>query len=189
MNKLGAMLSRWASRSAPLVFALGCGGNVPPPAAAPGVIVASITVTSRSFSSNGHIPVDYTCDGKDISPQVTWSSPPEGTRALVVQLDDPDAPSGTFTHWLVYNLAPDATSMAEALDPSSIGARVGLNDFQNVRYGGPCPPHGQAHRYRFHIYALNAQLNVPEGATRADVDTAMSGHVLGEGALYAFFSH
>jgi Raf kinase inhibitor-like YbhB/YbcL family protein len=166
-----------------------CRPTVPPPGAPPGVEVASITVTSKSFPSNGPIPIDYTCDGKEISPQITWSSPPEGTKSLALVVDDPDAASGTFTHWLVYNLPPETTSLAEGVDPATIGAKIGMNDFEQVRYGGPCPPKMQIHRYRFHLYALNAELALPDGANRAKVDTTMNGHVLGEGTLYGQFSH
>ena len=171
------------------LLAIGCGGTVPPPGAPSGVTVASITVTSRAFGTNGHISVDETCDGKDVSPQVTWSSPPEGTRSIVFQVDDPDAQPGLFTHWLVYNIPPETSQLPEGIDPGTLTARVGVNDFQNAQYNGPCPPHGQSHRYRFHVFALDAVLNVPEGANRTVLDTAMNGHVLGEGALFAFFSH
>jgi Raf kinase inhibitor-like YbhB/YbcL family protein len=153
------------------------------------VTVASITVTSKSFPPNGHIPVDYTCDGKDISPQLTWSSPPPATKSLVVVVDDPDAPSGVFTHWVTFNLPADSLQLAEALDPATLGARVGLNDFGNTRYAGPCPPKGQMHRYRYEVIALDAPLNAPEGATRAQIDGAMNGHVVGDGVLYGVFSH
>jgi Raf kinase inhibitor-like YbhB/YbcL family protein len=172
-----------------VVVLAACKPTVPPPGAPPGVEVSSITVTSKSFPSNGPIPIDYTCDGKDISPQITWSSPPEGTKSLSLVVDDPDASSGTFTHWLVYNLPAETTSLAEGVDPSTQGAKIGLNDFDQVRYGGPCPPKMQIHRYRFHLYALNASLDLPDGANRARVDTAMNGHVLGEGTLYGQFSH
>ncbi len=168
---------------------LGCRPTIAPPAAPPGVTVASITVTSKSFSPNGPIPIDYTCDGKDAAPQLTWSSPPENTKALAIVMDDPDAPSGTFTHWIVYNLPPDATSIGEGVDPATAGAKVGMNDFEAVRYGGPCPPKQQIHRYRFHLYALDAPVELRDGANRGQIDVAMNGHVLGDGTLYGTFSH
>ena len=170
-------------------LALGCGGTVPPPGAPAGMTISSITVTSRAFGPNGHVSVDETCDGKDVSPQMTWSSPPEGTKSIVLQVDDPDAQPSLFTHWVVFNVPPETSQLPEGADPGSIGARVGINDFQNAHYNGPCPPHGQAHRYRFHVLALDCLLDLPEGANRAALDTAMNGHVLGEGALHAFFSH
>jgi Raf kinase inhibitor-like YbhB/YbcL family protein len=166
-----------------------CKSSVPAPGAAPGVAVGSITVTSKSFPSNGAIPVDYTCDGKDVAPQITWSAPPETTKSLVLEMEDPDAPSGSSTHWIIYDIRPDATSLPEGGDPSVVGAKVGVNDFESVRYGGPCPPKMQLHRYRFHLYALDSPLNLADGADRAKVDTAMNGHVVGEGSLYGTFSH
>jgi Raf kinase inhibitor-like YbhB/YbcL family protein len=159
------------------------------PSAAPGVTVASLTVTSNAFASNGQIPVDYSCDGADKSPGITWSSPPDGTKSLVVILDDPDAPSGTFTHWIVFNLSPDTRTLAEAVDPSTIGARLGANDFHSVTYNGPCPPKRELHRYYVRVYALDAQLSAREGSTRDEVGAAMNQHVLGEGALVGTFSH
>ncbi len=168
---------------------LACGPTIVPPATAAGVTLASMTVTSRAFSPNGHISVDETCDGKDVSPQVTWSSPPEGTKSIVLQVDDPDAQPALFTHWVLFNISPETSSIAEGLEPGAIRARVGLNDFQHPHYNGPCPPHGQSHRYRFHVFALDSELDVPDGANRTAIDAAMNGHVLGEGALYAFFSH
>lgn len=150
--------------------------------------VSSITVTSKSLPPDLQVPVDFTCDGKDVPPQLTWSAPPEGTKALVVLVDDPDASSGSFTHYLAFNLPPETTSLAEGADATTIGAKIGLNDFKSVRYNGPCPPHGALHRYRFWVYAADYVLPLAEGASRADVDAALNGHLLGAGALKANFS-
>jgi Raf kinase inhibitor-like YbhB/YbcL family protein len=169
--------------------ATACGTGTIKPLPPPGVTVASITVTSKSFAPNGAIPIDYTCDGKNASPQLTWSSPPEGTRALTLMLEDPDASGGTFTHWIVYGLPPETRSIGEAVDPVTLGAKVGANDFPDVRYSGPCPPRAELHRYYFRIIAVDAPLKLNEGARRAVVDAAMNGHVLGEGALMGNFSH
>ena len=163
--------------------------TAPGPSAPPGVQAASITVTSKSFATGAEIPVDYTCDGKDGSPQLTWSAPPDKTKAITIVVDDPDAPSGTFTHWIVIDLPPETLSLAEGIDPSTLGAKVGANDFHNVRYNGPCPPHGEQHRYQFTVYATDVVLPLSESATRADVDQALSSHVLGAGTLTALFSH
>jgi Raf kinase inhibitor-like YbhB/YbcL family protein len=149
----------------------------------------SVTVTSRAIAANSPIPVDYTCDGKDINPPLTWSAPPEATKSIAILVDDPDASSGLFTHWILFNVPATATSLAEAVDPAALGARVGVNGFGNARYNGPCPPKGELHRYRFLFYALDAVLDAPEGASRATLDTQMNGHVVGEGALYGVFSH
>ena len=161
----------------------------PQPSAPLGGSTASITVTSKSVPSDLQIPVDFGCDGKDVSPQLTWSAPPEGTKALVILVEDPDASSGSFTHWLVINLPPDTLTLAEGADPAALGAKIGLNDFKNVRYNGPCPPHGDMHKYQYRVYASDRLLPLGEGATRADVDAAMSGHLVGAGSFGAYFSH
>ena len=163
------------------------------PSAPNGVAMGSITVTSKSFPSGGQIPIDYTCDGKNISPQLTWSAPPAGTKSLVVMLDDPDAPGGTLTQWIVFDLPADMLTLAEAVEPSelgTLGAKIGQNDAHNVSYSGPCPPRGDGmHRVQFHVYALDAVLPFEEGISRAQLDGALSGHVLGHGALSARFAH
>ncbi len=161
----------------------------PAPSAPPGKSASSITVTSKSFSSGGQIPVDLSCDGKNVSPQLTWSAPPEGTKALVIVVDDPDASAGTFTHWVVIDLPASELVLAEGADPTTLGAKVAQNDFHNVRYDGPCPPRGDLHRYQFSVYATDAALPLSESATRADVDEALSGHVLGMGTLIGTFAH
>jgi Raf kinase inhibitor-like YbhB/YbcL family protein len=160
----------------------GCGAAVYEVLPAPGVTVSSITVTSRAFGMGGTIPIDYTCDGKDTSPPITWSAPPEGTKSLVVYVDDPEA-GNHFTHWIVFNLPPETTSIPEGGDVDKLGGRLGSNDFPDVRYGGPCPPHREMHRYVFHVVALDATLNLPEGVRRVALDRAMSGHVIGDGSL------
>jgi Raf kinase inhibitor-like YbhB/YbcL family protein len=160
----------------------GCGAavfEVLPPS---GVTVASITVTSKSFAMGGTIPIDYTCDGKDVSPQITWSAPPEGTKSLVLLLDDPDA-GNKFTHWIAFNISPDRSSLPEGGDVGTLGAKLGANDRPDVRYGGPCPPHGEMHRYVFHVFALDTTLAIPEGTRRVALDRAMNGHLIGEGTL------
>ena len=161
----------------------------PQPSAPSGSSTSSITVTSKSVPSDLQIPVDYTCDGKDLSPQLTWSAPPQGTKALVLVVDDPDASSGNFTHWLVINLPPETLALPEGADPTTLGAKIGVNDFKNIRYSGPCPPHGDMHRYQYRVYASDEVLPLAEGATRAQVDAALSGHLLGAGSFAAFFSH
>ena len=162
--------------------------STPGPSAPVGGSASSLTVTSKSFPSDHQIPVEYTCDGKNVSPQLTWSSPPEGTKALVVILDDLDA-TGGFTHWVALNLPADALSLAEGADIAALGGRVGLNDQHNVQYDGPCPPRGAFPRYRFRVFASDRVLPLDEGATRAAVEGALAGHVLGVGSLVANFSH
>lgn len=159
------------------------------PSAPPGVTTASITVTSTSFPSGGTIPVDFTCDGKDQEPALAWSAVPEATKSLAIVIDDPDAPSGTFTHLIAFNGKADAHAVAEGADPSTIGATLGQNDFGSPGYRGPCPPKGQLHHYRFSVYALDATLSLFPPTSRAQLDAALSGHVLGQGTLTGTFAH
>ena len=162
------------------------------PRYAPGVGHAgSITVTARSFSDGTRIPVDHTCDGNDVPPELVLSSPPENTKSLVILVEDPDASSGVFTHMIAFNLSPELRKLPSAPDLTAGGeaARFGLNDFGGVRYQGPCPPKGEAHRYRFRVIALDTMLKLPEGATRFQVDQAMDAHILGEGSLMGHFGH
>ncbi len=164
----------------------GGGGDVLSP---PGTTMETLAVTSRSFSSDGEIPVDYTCDGADRSPQITWSAPPAGTKTFAVVVEDPDAASGTFTHWIVYNIGADARTLPEAVDPSTLGGASGLNDFKRPGYGGPCPPQLEIHHFAFRVFALNAVLEAGPEPNRDAIDAAMSGHVLAAGALVGSFSH
>ena len=168
--------------------ACGGGASVAPPAPVPGTTAASLTVTSRSFANRSTIPVDYSCDGADKSPQLTWSAPPEGTKSFAIVVEDPDMSSGAFVHWVVFNLPLETTSIAEGIDPASLGARVGINDFKNVRYAGPCPPPHELHRYVFHVFAVDGMLGLNEGADRAAVYAALNRHVLAEGFAVASFS-
>jgi Raf kinase inhibitor-like YbhB/YbcL family protein len=163
------------------------GGGVPSPP--PGVAVASITVTSSTLPGSAPVPIDFTCDGKDQMPALTWSAPPENTRSLAVVVDDLDAPGGIFTHYIAFNISPELRQIKEGSDPAELGARVGTNDFNNARYNGPCPPKGDDHRYRFTVMALNAVLTLPDGVTRATLDNAMAGHLLGQGELDTHFGH
>jgi Raf kinase inhibitor-like YbhB/YbcL family protein len=169
----------------------GCGKPQIVPRSAPGVTVASITVTSPAFAEGGRIPVDDTCDGKDLIPELVISSPPENTKSLLFVVEDPDAPNGVFTHMTAFNISPDARKFPSGTDLTGLGdgARFGLNDFQVAHYSGPCPPHGESHRYRFRATALDAVLNLQEGATRAQIDEATDSHIIGEGVLTGYFGH
>jgi len=147
---------------------------------------ATISLTSPAFAEGAAIPRRFTCDGEDLSPPLAWSEPPEGTRAFALVVDDPDAPGGTFTHWLVYDLPADARSLPEGVPAESElpgGGRQGENDFGRTGYGGPCPPRGEQHRYRFAVYALDAPLGLPPGAGRGEVLEAIAGHALARGML------
>jgi Raf kinase inhibitor-like YbhB/YbcL family protein len=172
-----------------LLACAACGAPEIKPSSPPGVTASSITVTSPALPPTSPIPVDFTCDGKDRSPPLTWSAPPEGTKSLAIFVEDPDGSGGLFTHWIAFDVPGDKLAIPEAADLAALGAKNGMNDFKNPRWGGPCPPKHEVHRYVFRVFALNAPLGLPEGATREAVLRAMSGKVLGEGELVAHFSH
>ncbi len=164
-------------------------GSTITPRVAQGHTLESITVTSHAFGGGARIPIDYTCDGRDVIPDLTFSAPPPGTLSIVVTIDDPDAPSGVFTHMLAYNLGADFHAVAEGSDLATSGARFGKNDFGNLRYNGPCPPKGELHRYRFTAVALDRTTDLREGLTRPELDNELDGHLLAEGTLTGTFSH
>jgi hypothetical protein len=169
-----------------------CGKPPIIPRVAPGVQLASITVTSPSFTEGSNIPVDHTCDGKDVMPEIVLSSPPDNTKSLLLLVEDPDAPDGTFTHMALFNVSPELRklpSSAELPPQAGENARFGLNDFKNTRYSGPCPPKGEVHRYRWRVLALDTMIKLPEGAPRSQIDEAMDAHILGEGTLTGHFGH
>ncbi len=152
------------------------------PAKAEGVM----QVNSKAISSGGEFPKRNTCDGGDVSPQLAWSDAPAGAQCFALILDDPDAPSGTFTHWLLWDLPASTHELAENLPKTaqlSSGGAQGRNDFGKTGYGGPCPPPGKPHRYFFRVYALDARLGVKPGAGRGELERAMKGHVLAQGEL------
>jgi Raf kinase inhibitor-like YbhB/YbcL family protein len=144
-----------------------------------------IKITSPAFEEGGMIPSRYTCDGEDISPPLQWEGVPEGTMSIALISDDPDAPMGTWVHWVVYNIPPDKTELAENFgDDETLpdGTRQGLNSFRNIGYGGPCPPSG-THRYFFKIYAVDKIIDVVSIADKPTLLKAMEGHILGQGRL------
>lgn len=143
----------------------------------------AFTVQSTAFAAGGTIPARYTCDGANLSPALSWKDAPAGTQALALIADDPDASAGTWTHWLLWNLPPQATLLPEGVPPAETlanAARQGRNDFRRLGYGGPCPPPGKAHRYFFRLYALDTRLELKPGAARRDLEHAMEGHVLAQ---------
>ena len=175
-----------------LVACHGCQrtGSTITPRVAPGHTMESITVTSHAFGGGARIPIDYTCDGRDVIPDLTFSAPPPGTQSVVLLIDDPDSPSGVFTHLLAYNLSADFHAVAEGTDlGASASARFGKNDFGNLRYNGPCPPKQEVHRYRFTALAVDRATDLREGLTRPELDSELDGHVLAEGTLVGTFSH
>jgi Raf kinase inhibitor-like YbhB/YbcL family protein len=147
---------------------------------------ANMQLTSNAFKEGQPIPVQYTCDGKDVSPPLQWTGAPANTRSLALIADDPDAPAGTWVHWVLYDLPASATELAEDTPKSqhlSGGAKQGLNDFRRLGYGGPCPPPGKPHRYFFKLYALDTRLELKPGATKAEVERALQNHILGQAQL------
>jgi len=144
-----------------------------------------IELTSSAFAESGMIPPQYTCDGQDVSPPLRWESVPEGTGSIALICDDPDAPMGTFVHWVLYNLPANVKELPEGVPVEETlpnGARQGTSDFGTTGYGGPCPP-GGTHRYFFKIYALDAPVELSACATKAELLGAMEGHILAQGQL------
>lgn len=144
----------------------------------------NIEVTTPRFENGEMIPQKFTCDGDNISPLIRWDNIPEGTVSIALLMDDPDAPAGVFTHWIVYNLPPDSRELEEIIPKEKNlknGAIQGQNDFGKIGYGGPCPPEGETHRYYFRVYALKRKLKQEEGASRDDLLNAMEGSILDEG--------
>jgi hypothetical protein len=141
-------------------------------------------LTSTAFAAGEAIPERYSCDGKNVSPPLAWSGAPAAAKSFVLIVDDPDAPGGTFTHWIVFNLPAETRSLAEGVQASALpaGAGQGVNDFGKAGYGGPCPPSG-SHRYIHHLYALDAKLGDLKKPGRQQIDTALKGHVLAEATL------
>ena len=138
-------------------------------------------MSSASFSAGEMIPKKFACDGPDVSPKLNWTEPPAKTQSFALTMDDPDAPAGTWVHWVLFDLPADTRELAEGVakqEQLANGARQGRNDFGRIGYGGPCPPPGNPHRYFFKLYALNAKLNLKAGATKADVERAMKEHIL-----------
>ena len=162
-----------------LCAASGCG---PGPSSTPST---PIELTSATFGAQEAIPSRYTCDGNDISPPLAWSDPPRGTQSLALITDDPDAPAGTWVHWVVYNMPAASRALAEARPPDDElpgGGQHGQNSWRRLGYGGPCPPSG-THRYVFKLYALDTLLGLEAGATKKELLEAMEGHILAEGQL------
>ena len=140
----------------------------------------ALKLSSTAFSNGSDIPVKYTCDGNDVSPALSWSDAPKDTTSFALIADDPDAPSGTFTHWVLYAIPANTQQLPEGVpaDEETNVGRQGRNGFGRTGYGGPCPPPGRPHRYFFKLYALNAPLNLKPGASRNELESAMKGHVI-----------
>jgi Raf kinase inhibitor-like YbhB/YbcL family protein len=152
----------------------------------------SLALKSDAFANGQSIPAKYSCIGRNISPALTWNDPPAGTKTFALFMDDPDAPAGTWVHWVLYNIKPDWRGLPEDLpvtgkniDPNAVF--FGKNSSGNIRYDGPCPPSG-AHRYYFRLYALDDFVGLLPGATKDEVLKQMQGHILAQGELMGTFS-
>jgi Raf kinase inhibitor-like YbhB/YbcL family protein len=148
-----------------------------------GAVDMNIYITSI-FNNGDKIPLVYTCDGGNTSPPLSWTGVPNNAVSLALIMDDPDAPAGTWVHWVLFNLPPDLTELEQG---KTGGGTEGINDFKQLGYGGPCPPKGTTHRYIIKIYALDSMLDLKSGATKAQVEGLMRGHILGQGQLVGKF--
>ncbi len=151
---------------------------------------AVFAITSTAFVAGAEIPVEYTCDGQNSSPPLDWGQGTAGTASFALIVDDPDAPSGAFTHWVIFNLPPDTRSLPEAVpneNKLTSGALQGKNGFGKIGYAGPCPPSGSPHHYRFTFYALDKSLDLAAGASKEQALRAMQGHVLAESQLIGVY--
>jgi len=140
-----------------------------------------LTIKSPVFDNNKSIPSKYTCDGDDVNPPLIIEGIPEGTKSLVLIVDDPDAPMGTWDHWIVWNIP-----LTNKIEENSVPGTEGLNDFRRHSYGGPCPPSG-THRYFFKVYALDTKLNLDSNSRKKDIEKAMKGHILAQGELIGLY--
>jgi Raf kinase inhibitor-like YbhB/YbcL family protein len=160
-----------------------CQGSQP---TEPGPKALQLQIQSSSFADGGTIPTKYTCDGQDTSPPLSWAEPPPAAQSLALIVDDPDAPAGSWVHWVLFNLPASTRALPESLpadDPMVAGGLHGTNSWKKLGYGGPCPPKGSTHRYFFKLYALDTTLDLDAGASRGNVEKAMAGHILAEGQL------
>lgn len=153
----------------------------------------ALSITSPAFAHGHEIPSDFTCEGADVSPALAWSGAPAGTKSLALIVDDPDAPDPakpkmTWVHWVLYNLPADTRGLPEAIEPESLppGTREGKNDWKRTGYGGPCPPIGR-HRYFFKLFALDTILPDLRSPTKAELEQAMSGHILEKAELLGLY--
>lgn len=153
----------------------------------------TLTLTSPAFLDSTTIPQAHTCDGPDRSPPLVWSGAPANVATFALIVDDPDAPAGTWVHWVLYNLPASHAALPENIPKTELlkqlgGALQGRNDFRRIGYGGPCPPPGAPHRYYFTLYALDAAIPLSAGATKVDVERAMQGHILSTAKLMGTYA-
>ena len=142
--------------------------------------MASMTITSPAFENGEPIPTKFTCDGEDINPPLVFANVPQEAKSLALIVDDPDAPNGMWVHWVVWNIDPATTEVGVNKVPA--GAQLGVNDFRQTPYGGPCPPSG-THRYYFKLYALDLKMTLGAGTTKAVLEKAMKGRIIAQAEL------
>jgi Raf kinase inhibitor-like YbhB/YbcL family protein len=147
-----------------------------------------MTLTTNAFLDQGSLPVLYTCDGKDISPQLSWDGAPDKTQSYALIFSDLNAPKGNFYHWVIYNVPKSVTTLPQAMDKAPSGSLLGKNSWEKEKYNGPCPPKGDSHTYVFRLYALDTKLTLPKGADATTVLQAMDKHILGKVDLSAVYS-
>jgi len=150
----------------------------------------ALQLTSSAFNEGGTIPTKHTCSGEDISPPLSWSDAPAGTKSFALIVDDPDAPVGVWVHWVLFNIPPDRVSLPGGIVKAETAPGFGIqgkNDFRRLGYGGPCPPPGKPHRYFFKLYALDTILNLNPGCSKAEVERAIQGHILAQAQLMGKF--
>ncbi len=154
-------------------------------------VSSAVRVITTSFEAGEYIPDKYTCQGEDLSPALNWEGYPENVKSFVLIVEDPDAPIGTFYHWVLYDIPPDINSLPEGITNEALkakGIKVGTNDFRRLGYGGPCPPPGNPHRYFFKVFALDIEsVGLPEGANARQVLKAIEGHVIAQGDIYGLY--
>lgn len=150
----------------------------------------ALAITSSSFFPGQAIPRDFTADGHDVSPALAWQNVPVGTKAFTLICDDPDAPVGTWVHWVIWNLPASARGLPQGIPASRTladGSAQGKNDFGRIGWGGPSPPAGKPHRYFFRLYALKERLTLPSGASRKEVDFAMRGLIIASAEVFGTY--
>jgi len=146
----------------------------------------AISISSDVFENGGMLSLEYTCDGEDRSPPLSWDAAPAGTQSIALIVDDPDAPGKIFVHWVIFNIPANTTRLPGAVPKNKTlddDVLQGTNDFGRIGYNGPCPPPGKPHRYFFRIYALDTTLGLKSGATKSQLEAAMSGHILAQGEM------
>ena len=175
-----------------LVAVTACGGGDSREVAgiAAAVDAGSFKLTTRAFVDGGRIPARYTCDGDDRSIPLSWSGAPDGTRSFALLFDDPDAPGGTFKHWIIFDIPPTTLELSESIDNAQrvVGTAIQLkNDFGGRGYGGPCPPEGETHTYRLFLFAMDTRIQVPASSSQGLVLDAIEEHALARAGLSATY--